>query len=123
MIVLDTIQLSRNLMAKFQFTQWLVDFLKADIFEFEWDDGNSTKNLDKHDISTMEAEEVFYSKNILPLGLQYQPEVNEERHAFLSETATGKKIFTCFTVRNKRVRVINIRAMSKAERFHYDKIC
>lgn len=38
-------------MAKFEFVAWLVKWiLEQDVFDFEWDLGNSSKSLEKHKI-------------------------------------------------------------------------
>lgn len=110
-------------MAKFEYIKWLVDFLSNDAFEFDWDEGNSTKNEIRHGINTKEAQEAFFCENILPLGQQYQPATQEMRFSFLSQTRKGIKVFVCFTTRENRVRIINIRVMNKNERQSYEKIC
>jgi uncharacterized DUF497 family protein len=35
-------------MAQFEFLDWLEEFLTTDNFIFEWDEGNETKNEEKH---------------------------------------------------------------------------
>ena len=90
-------------MAKFVFTKLLLDFLCREIFDFEWDEGNSTKNLDKHGVTKLEAEELFYCDFILPLGKPIFPKVNEDRYGLLSKTNTGDYLFCSFTVRNEKV--------------------
>ena len=57
-------------MAKFEYVLWLVEYLKKPFFQFQWDSGNESKSLQKHGISTTEAEEIFYDKDLLPLGIQ-----------------------------------------------------
>ena len=49
-------------MAKFEFSEWLVEWLgKSDPMEFQWDVGNSSKSRLKYGVSGDEAEEIFRS--------------------------------------------------------------
>jgi len=49
-------------MAKFKLVEWLILWLQETSgFQFDWDDGNRTKNAMKHAVTTAEAEEVFLS--------------------------------------------------------------
>lgn len=59
-------------MAQFEFVAWLVKWiLEQEVFDFEWDHGNSTKSLQKHKINSESAEQVFLNKDMLvPLGIQ-----------------------------------------------------
>lgn len=58
-------------MAQFKFILWLVYwYLQTDIFEFEWDKGNSIKSFIKHGITKDEVESVFSLKLAVPIGKQ-----------------------------------------------------
>ena len=73
-------------MAKFEFLQWLIDWLfECEEFIFEWDEGNRTKSKIKHKVEIHEAEEVFYDENNVPLGIQVQPVVDEPRFGLLGK--------------------------------------
>ena len=58
-------------MAIFEFSQWLFDWIfSQNDFLIEWDKGNQTKSKTKHDVDTMEAQQVFVDGNKVPLGIQ-----------------------------------------------------
>jgi uncharacterized protein len=111
-------------MAQFEFVAWLVKWiLEQENFEFDWDQGNSTKSLQKHEVSPASAEQVFLNKDFLvPLGIQVTPTTNEPRFGALGMDISGRKLSLCFTIRSGRIRIISIRPMSKIERKHYESI-
>jgi len=108
-------------MAQFEFVAWLVNWLiQHDDFEFDWDQGNSTKSLQKHKVAIGEAEQVFRNKDYLvPLGLQVSPPANEPRFGALGMDLSGRQFSVCFTIRDGKIRIISIRRMSNAERRNY----
>ena len=108
-------------MAKFEYVLWLVEYLKKPIFKFQWDSGNESKSQQKHGILASEAEEIFYDKDILPLGIQTQPLPNEIRFGVIGKTSTDKILFVCFTVRELEIRIISTRKASKQEREIYEE--
>lgn len=79
-------------MARFEFIQWLVQWLFSQTdFEFIWDEGNDTKSLQKHGVSTDEAEQIFLNRDCLaPLGIQVDPKPNEPRFGVLGVTLLGR---------------------------------
>jgi len=111
-------------MAQFEFVAWLAKWLlEQEVFEFDWDQGNSTKSLQKHSISSDSAEQVFMNREFLiPLGIQISPETNEPRFGALGEDFSGKKLSLSFTIREGRIRIISARSMSKAERKNYESL-
>jgi hypothetical protein len=109
-------------LAKFKFILWLVEFLNTQsILSFEWDDGNSTKSLDKHGVENSIVESAFYDQMVLALGEQYQPIVNESRYGIIAKSSAGSILFICFTIRNGKIRCISSRPANKNERSLYDK--
>jgi uncharacterized protein len=86
---------------------------------FEWDDGNSGKNENKHGVTDREAEEIFFNKPLI-IGRSFkgQPEM---RYAALGKTSGSRLLAVVFTIRTKRIRVISARPMSKKERMLYEK--
>lgn len=108
-------------MAKFEYVLWLVEYLKKSIFVFQWDSGNESKSQQKHGIQTSEAEEVFYDKDILPLGIQTHPLPNEIRFGVIGKTSTDKILFVSFTVRDTEIRIISSRKANKEEREIYEE--
>lgn len=110
-------------MAQWEFVEWLLFWiLETSHFEFEWDEGNSTKNAKKHGIETNEIEAVFRSGLALPLGIQINSSVNEQRLGIVGPTLNGKLIQVAFALRDGRVRVISARTASKKERTQYEEI-
>jgi uncharacterized protein len=86
---------------------------------FEWDEGNGTKNGQKHQVSKGEAEQVFFNEPLLifdSTGLQ------EKRYLALGTTNKERLLAIIFTVRKRKlVRVISARNMSRKERNAYGK--
>ena len=108
-------------MTQFEFVAWLVKWLLSqESFEFDWDSGNSTKSYVKHGIKVDAAEQVFRNRDFLvPLGIQISPSTDEPRFGAFGMDLTGALLFVSFTIRNRRIRVISIRAMNKTERKEY----
>jgi len=108
-------------MAQFEFVAWLIQWiLQQDDFEFDWDQGNSTKSAKKHQIGLESAEQFFRNKEVLvPLGIQVSPPADEPRFGALGMDLLGRRLSVCFTIREGKIRVISIRPMSPAERKKY----
>ena len=96
----------------------MIDFFL--VTGFEWDDGNRDKNWEKHQVSNSECEEVFFN---LPLLLQPDKShsQSEARYYVLGQTNAGRRLFIVFTIREKKVRVISARDMSRRERMIYEQ--
>ena len=100
---------------------WLIEFLIQPLFRFQWDSGNEDKNHKKHGIFKNEAEEVFYDKDLLPLGLQTHPLTNELRYGVIGKTTSEKILFISFTVRDLEIRIISVRKANKKEKEIYEE--
>ena len=85
---------------------------------FDWDEGNSVKNLASHDVSDAEAEQVFFNRPRI-LRPDSEHSAVEPRYYLLGQTDAGRLLFVAFTVRGDRVRVISARDMTKKERRKY----
>ncbi len=85
---------------------------------FDWDEGNLTKNWERHQVSSAECEEVFLSVPLL-LADDVKHSTDESRHYVLGQTNSGRLLFIAFTVRGTRIRVISARPMSGKERQIY----
>jgi len=85
---------------------------------FEWDEGNINKNWLKHNVSPAECEQMFFNR---PLIIQDDTEHSELENRFyaLGRTDSKRTLFIAFTVRNKLLRVISARDMSRIEREVY----
>jgi len=110
-------------MAQFTFILWLAYwYLQAELFEFEWDRGNSTKSGSKHGVATDEVESVFTAKLGVPVGRQISPAVDEERLCLIGPSKAGRLLSVVFTLRGGRVRPISSRVASRKERRLYEAI-
>lgn len=90
------------------------------LLEFEWDEGNIDKSYEKHGITTKEAEEIFLDRN-LKVQKDIKHSQKEARFIAFGETSEGKILFTVFTMRDKKIRIISARRANKKERRRYEK--
>jgi uncharacterized protein len=107
-------------MAKFQFIEWLVEFINRKNFLFDWDEGNREKSLLKHGLNFLEAEDAFNDQYLVELGMQVLPKTSEERFGVIARTAEGKILFISFTIRNGMIRVISLRNANRKEKEIYE---
>jgi hypothetical protein len=89
---------------------------------FDWDEGNSRKSADKHDVSQREAEQVFLDPRLLVL-VDERHSTEERRYHAYGSTAAGRRLQVSFTLRQDAtlVRVISVRNMSRKERSRYEE--
>lgn len=110
-------------MAQWEFVDWLLYWiLETSHFEFEWDEGNVSKNSKKHGVEVQDIEAVFRSGLALPLGIQISPAHGEQRLGLVGPSVSGKLLQIAFTLRDGRVRVISARSAHKKERTQYEEI-
>ena len=93
----------------------------AKITGFDWNEGNSRKNV-KHSVSTAESEQVFFNAPLLLLEDVKHSRMESHFHA-LGKTNDGRLLHISFTLRNddKNIRVISARDMHKKERTIYEQ--
>lgn len=84
---------------------------------FDWDKGNSGKNL-KHDVTDGGCEEIFFNDPLL-LANDVQHSQDERRFAAFGVTNGGRYITLVFTMRARFLRVISARDMNRRERKFY----
>ncbi len=89
---------------------------------FDWDEGNSRKSTDKHDVSQAEAEQVFLNEPLFVLE-DARHSMREPRFHALGHTDIGRLLHITFTLRGggKLIRIISARTMHRKEREIYDK--
>jgi len=94
----------------------------SQIAGFDWDDGNNRKSLYKHDISQMEAEQVFLDPRLI-IFIDEKHSVHEPRYHAYGSTAEGRRLQVRFTLRQGAtlIRVISVRSMSRKERARYEQ--
>lgn len=89
---------------------------------FDWDDGNSRKSADKHDVSQAEAESVFFNDPLIVVG-DAKHSAGEQRLNALGKTAQNRLLHITFTLRQNgtMIRVISARDMHRKERKAYEQ--
>jgi uncharacterized DUF497 family protein len=87
---------------------------------FQWDQGNSNKNLLKHHVEDWECEQVFFNEPLLVFD-DPKHSLVEKRWAAFGRTDGGRLLVVIFTERGKLLRVISAREMSRKEKTFYEK--
>jgi uncharacterized DUF497 family protein len=89
---------------------------------FDWDDGNSRKSVDRHDVSQAEAEQLFLDPRLL-VSADEKHSASEPRFHALGSTSAGRLLQISFTLRQNatRIRVISARDMNRKERTLYEE--
>ena len=97
----------------------MLDFTQ--IAGFEWDAGNERKN-DKHGVTMMETEQVFFNAPLLLLEDAAHSQ-NELRIHALGVSDAARALHITFTLRQsgQLIRVISARDMHRKERAIYDQ--
>jgi uncharacterized DUF497 family protein len=92
------------------------------IVGFDWDDGNSRKNRDRHSVTQLEAEEVFLDERLV-VSNDVSHSQTESRYQALGQTSEGRHLFVSFTLRQDRtlIRVISARDINRKERARYEQ--
>ncbi|MBU1342852.1 MAG: BrnT family toxin [Proteobacteria bacterium] len=85
---------------------------------FEWDKGNIDKNWMKHKVTPSECEQIFFNHPLLVQDDTLHSNI-EKRYYALGKTDIKRLLFVVFTLRNKLIRVISARDMSRKERKAY----
>ncbi len=88
---------------------------------FDWDEGNLLKNWEKHRVSAVECEQVFFNRPAV-VTEDAEHSRQEERMFALGQTDAGRLLFVVFTIRRDLIRVISARDMSKRERKEYETL-
>jgi uncharacterized DUF497 family protein len=92
------------------------------IVGFDWDDGNSRKSADKHDVSQAEAEGIFFNDPLI-LAEDLRHSDGEQRFNALGKTGQNRLLHVTFTLRRNgtMIRVISARDMHRKERRLYEQ--
>lgn len=86
---------------------------------FEWDDGNRTKNWEKHRVSSGECEEIFFNIPLLLFADTVHSQ-QEPRFYVLGKISSDRRLlFLSFTAHGTKIRVISARPMCRRERKIY----
>jgi len=94
----------------------------SEIVGFDWDSGNSRKNVKKHDVSQSEAEQLFFNAPLLLLSDSRHSQDEARFHA-LGKTEAARQLHVTFTLRRSGtlIRVISARDMHRKERTIYEQ--
>lgn len=89
---------------------------------FDWDEGNSRKSVEKHDVSQAEAEQIFFNDPLLIVE-DISHSIREMRLHALGHTDIGRLLHVSFTLRGdgRLIRVISARSMHRKERLRYEQ--
>ena len=96
----------------------MIDWAK--IAGFDWDHGNSAKNLTSHQVDRAEAEQIFANQPLL-LSADSMHSRSESRFQALGKSNSGRLLFAAFTLRqgDSLIRIISVRDMNRKERVQY----
>jgi uncharacterized protein len=83
------------------------------------DEGNLTKNWERHQVSALECEQVFFNRPLMSLPDEPHSD-SEPRYYALGQTDSGRRLLVVFAVRSNLIRVISARDMSRKERKVYE---
>src|SRR4030042_2379967 len=87
---------------------------------FQWDIGNSNKNLIKHNVQNWECEQIFFNQPLLVLDDRGHSAVEKRRAAF-GKTDSNRLLGIIFTKKKNLLRVISARDMDHKERKYYEE--
>ena len=92
------------------------------IIGFNWDQGNSRKNAEKHSVGQSEAEQVFFNQPILVLA-DAKHSQQEVRFHVLGITEDARLLHITFTLRaaGTLIRMISARDMHRKEKNFYEQ--
>ena len=89
---------------------------------FHWDQGNLHKNLKKHKVTVQEAEEMFAGEPLTVAEDHRHSTVQEKRFQALGKTKSNRQLFAAFAIRDKKIRIISVRDMSRKEKDAYERL-
>jgi uncharacterized DUF497 family protein len=87
---------------------------------FNWDEANTHKNWERHQVTPEEAEDIFFHEPLV-VRSDVGHSRSKKRYYALGQTANGRGLFVAFTIRRKLIRVISARDMNRNETESYGK--
>ena len=85
---------------------------------FDWDEANTHKNWERHEVTPEEAEDIFFRQPLV-VRSDVRHAKTEKRYYALGQTSAGRSLFVVFTIRRKLIRVISARDMNRNEKEIY----
>ena len=79
---------------------------------FQWDDGNATKLLTRHNVTAGECEQAFFIEPFVVVP-DDRHSADERRWQALGQTGRGRNLFLVFTIRGTMGRIIAARDMNR----------
>ena len=88
--------------------------------EFEWDPQKAIKNIQKHDVSFVEAATVFGDKLSITI---FDPDHsdNEDRNITIGWSNRQRLLMVAHTERGNKIRIISARELTRKEREAYEE--
>lgn len=86
---------------------------------FQWDPQKAARNVQKHDVTFVEAATVFQD----PLAITFNDEDHSEkehRELIIGFSARNRTLIVSFTERGKKIRIISARKADQDERTDYE---
>jgi uncharacterized DUF497 family protein len=87
---------------------------------FQWDDGNTDKNLLKHQVQNWECEQIFFNEPLIILD-DPKHSFSEKRWAAFGKTDANRPLSVIFTERGRLIRIISAREMNRKEKKFYEE--
>ncbi len=97
-----------------------MDAVPGDFEGFDWDAGNSNKNLLRHNVQNWECEQIFFNRPLLILE-DKEHSSGERRWAAFGRTDANRLLAVIFTGRGKLLRIISARDLNRRERRFYEE--
>lgn len=85
---------------------------------FEWNEGSSNKNWHLHRVTDAECEDVFFNLPII-VAADAKNSKREQRFFALGRTESNRRLFIAFAIKEKLIRIISARDMTKSEQRKY----
>ena len=90
------------------------------LLEFQWDEGNIFKNLQKHGLAKDEIERAFFDKDRI-IFKDEQHSLKEDRAILVGKNDANKLLYVVFTMRSNKIRVVSARDINRKEKYIYEK--
>lgn len=81
---------------------------------FEWDEGNLFKNKARHNVDSLECEQIFFNKPLI-IFADAKHSSKEKRFGALGKTSNNRLLAIFFTYRKNLIRVISARDQGKKD--------
>lgn len=87
---------------------------------FQWEKGNTPKNLLKHNVTHQEAEEIFSNDPLVITKDKIHSDPSGQRYWALGQTKSNRRLLAVFVIKGTKIRVISVRDMTQVEEDVYE---